>query len=1248
MASISSTVYTATMEQKQRSRPNFFHFFAANVYWCGAPPNNVSKASNSPQQLPVWTSKTLRYIDDSPSPSASLVNEGAITPTTSLPTTSGAEIFDPKDLSHTSRTRKSPTNPVGCPPAFVSPNVIDESSSSTPCQFESPNSDLLYRSVRLKGGAARATRKKFRLSDMLDNFRRDCEKEEMVVGIPPLFSQETLAEYEAQVQNVKLRHPVKRFVIENGISDNENIQNVSAMTILKKREADNKRRDSAAAALEARRNDFFAAAFKQDEQASHIAPESRVRQLTEYAKKSSEKTQNNSSYTKISSFNNYSNGSQLNAKQVEPNGDNVLRKCPEYAPRRPMSMLNSSTSCLAGEKANCPARKGSCGPTLMPIEEVWKPSKDTKQHSPKRFEKPQVQHEAQTSSAETDRRRSFYGSSSEKINKRNQRPQSMMAPSTAVPSNPALGSTVNKTTTTSFLNLLFGRSRRFGNVAPTPIDQPSTSSNDINSKRASTPNWPAHKLHLLAMAMAVPQVMSTSYIEQLEQKNVAVNSGGLFKRHTASSYRKAQRQQLLSLKQQQRQQQQQNKTTASSSFSNMAKSSGGVARKLGPENRSNELQKNGGVKDNRRTRNCIKDVLQRNGPYPQIVLPPSGVVGRPQSVSNSCARFKLETDDTSNSYRRHFIGREHHNFYGLDTNLGPLILSVRTETISSQDHFRIILRTRQGTVHEIVPASALGDKPSASRMVPFPGGSELILNYDEHVITDTYKFGVIYQKLGQTTEEELFGNANSNSAFDEFLAVLGDKICLKSFDGYRGGLDTNHGQTGSESVYTRFKHKEIMFHVSTFLPYTVGDTQQLQRKRHIGNDIVAIVFQEENTPFSPDIIASNFLHAYIVVQPIDAGTEKTRYRVSVTARDDVPFFGPTLPAPSIFRKGQDFRNFLLTKLINAELAAYKAEKFSKLAERTRASLLDGLYANLKERAQFYGMAFLESTDPSVNPNANGAVNVANPASTSSLGLFHSVKKAFSGRSRSVSQDITQQNHQSGLPSLSNTNNGNRLSMATINDHNQQASSPSALRSSTGSSGNRQGQLASPRRFAGLSAAKAESCSSSTSGSSSRSFKKSILDESFNIDRTGGYFPRGIGQPPVRTSSNNTGGAVAGDGNEGDVNQLLQPARLSGGARRLIVSRHSSAKSFEQQYGAGLSPRGDDEHRLKSPRSTSTSHGPNIEWDLSSVDNEELDLEDEDRLARGEHDSDTGMESMSSTDLQHTSGNSKKTLADPRP
>lgn len=52
--------------------------------------------------------------------------------------------------------------------------------------------------------------------------------------------------------------------------------------------------------------------------------------------------------------------------------------------------------------------------------------------------------------------------------------------------------------------------------------------------------------------------------------------------------------------------------------------------------------------------------------------------------------------------------------------------------------------------------------------------------------------------------------------------------------------------------------------------------------------------------------------------------------MSVTARDDVPFFGPTLPSPSIFRKGPEFKEFLLTKLINAENACYKAHKFATL------------------------------------------------------------------------------------------------------------------------------------------------------------------------------------------------------------------------------------------------------------------------------------------------------------------------------
>lgn len=46
---------------------------------------------------------------------------------------------------------------------------------------------------------------------------------------------------------------------------------------------------------------------------------------------------------------------------------------------------------------------------------------------------------------------------------------------------------------------------------------------------------------------------------------------------------------------------------------------------------------------------------------------------------------------------------------------------------------------------------------------------------------------------------------------------------------YRGGLDTMYGQTGDNSVYANYQGREIMFHVSTLLPYTDGDPQQVIR-----------------------------------------------------------------------------------------------------------------------------------------------------------------------------------------------------------------------------------------------------------------------------------------------------------------------------------------------------------------------------------------------------------------------------------
>ncbi|XP_065431422.1 rap1 GTPase-activating protein 1 isoform X10 [Chrysemys picta bellii] len=394
----------------------------------------------------------------------------------------------------------------------------------------------------------------------------------------------------------------------------------------------------------------------------------------------------------------------------------------------------------------------------------------------------------------------------------------------------------------------------------------------------------------------------------------------------------------------------------------------------------------------------VHEVLGREGPFPLILLPQFGgywiegtnheltSIPETESLPSPTSKVKLECNHMARIYRKHFLGKEHFNYYSLDTALGHLVFSLKYDVIGDQEHLRLLLRTKCRTYHDVIPISCLTEFPNIVQMaklacedvnvdrfypVLYPKASRLIVTFDEHVLSNHFKFGVIYQKLGQTSEEELFGTTEESPAFVEFLDFLGQKVQLQDFKGFRGGLDVTHGQTGTESVYCTFRSKEIMFHVSTKLPYTEGDAQQ-----------------DENTPFVPDMIASNFLHAYIVVQAEKPCSESTLYKVSVTARDDVPFFGPPLPDPAVFRKGLEFQEFLLTKLINAEYACYKAEKFAKLEERTRAALLETLYEELHVNSQ--SMMGLGGDEDKLENGSGG-----------SGGFFESFKRVIRSRSQSM-------------------------------------------------------------------------------------------------------------------------------------------------------------------------------------------------------------------------------------------------------
>nr|XP_029736097.1 uncharacterized protein LOC109413887 [Aedes albopictus] len=331
--------------------------------------------------------------------------------------------------------------------------------------------------------------------------------------------------------------------------------------------------------------------------------------------------------------------------------------------------------------------------------------------------------------------------------------------------------------------------------------------------------------------------------------------------------------------------------------------------------------------------------------------------------------FEL-TSVEQETYEKYFYGTEHWNYFTNDEDLGPVILSIKQETINGRDQFRILVRAISYTVHGLIPASCVfADRYNREEVVrslgkevnlnppltlgQLPDTPEELLKLDQVFIKSELKVGVIYVKEGQYTEEQILDNNENSPLFEEFLQLLGDKVRLRGFDKYKGGLDTVHDLTGLYSVYTNWRSIEIMFHVSTQLPYERHDPQKLQRKRHIGNDIVCVVFLEaDNTAFSPACIKSHFLHTFILVR-VSARIKRkpTRYEVSVVTRDEVGAYKPYLWEQSVFEKGPMFREWLLTKIVNGERASYSAPKFARMQERTRSQMLEDIVANLANHAE---------------------------------------------------------------------------------------------------------------------------------------------------------------------------------------------------------------------------------------------------------------------------------------------------------
>ncbi|KAG8146807.1 hypothetical protein E2320_013905 [Naja naja] len=103
-------------------------------------------------------------------------------------------------------------------------------------------------------------------------------------------------------------------------------------------------------------------------------------------------------------------------------------------------------------------------------------------------------------------------------------------------------------------------------------------------------------------------------------------------------------------------------------------------------------------------------------------------------------------------YRKHFYGKEHQNFFGVDDQLGAVAISLRREekegSAGPQYNYRLIIRTSQK----------------------------------------------------QGSEEDMYNNEKAGPTFEEFLNLLGERVRLLGFDKYRAQLDNKILSEAGESL----------------------------------------------------------------------------------------------------------------------------------------------------------------------------------------------------------------------------------------------------------------------------------------------------------------------------------------------------------------------------------------------------------------------------------------------------------------
>ncbi|KAK0049216.1 tuberin [Biomphalaria pfeifferi] len=135
---------------------------------------------------------------------------------------------------------------------------------------------------------------------------------------------------------------------------------------------------------------------------------------------------------------------------------------------------------------------------------------------------------------------------------------------------------------------------------------------------------------------------------------------------------------------------------------------------------------------------------------------------------------------------------------------------------------------------------------------------------------ETHKIGVLYMGKGQPSDEKvLLSNEYGSPRYIKFLLGLGDMISIEEAEKekvYLGGLTSNDGKF---TVTWQDECLRVIYHIATLMPNRQGDTRFTNKKSHIGNDFVTIVYNDSSEDYKSGTITGQFNFVSIIIRPLD-------------------------------------------------------------------------------------------------------------------------------------------------------------------------------------------------------------------------------------------------------------------------------------------------------------------------------------------------------------------------------------------